>query len=43
MDQLKGAVPPVDVRVWLYPPPTVPGGKVVVVTTGIAFTTSVNA
>jgi hypothetical protein len=43
MDQLKGVVPPVETRVWLYPPPTVPAGKVVVVTTGAALVTIDNA
>jgi hypothetical protein len=39
MDQLRGAVPPLDDRVWLYPAPTVAPGRVVVVTTNCGLIT----
>jgi hypothetical protein len=38
MDQLKGAVPPLVAKVWLYTAPTVAPGKVVVVTMGTTLT-----
>jgi hypothetical protein len=39
IDQLNGAVPPLDARVWLYPAPTVPPGRLVVVTTNCGLIT----